>query len=150
MSYRHDAWTDGEQVVFAALCEKTKAVEEKNAFKGVLPPQLDAWALNISGGPEAIPFKTMVPTEIKFDGIIQGQFSPGNRDLAQRTSMQWLAALPIVNREDSTKVVYVARATRPPEIDWGYIPVVENGKEVSKVGTWRVILRIECVFRTNY
>jgi hypothetical protein len=147
--YRKEAWTDGEQIIFAALCEASGAVAERTAFKGVLPPQLDTWALNVSGGTESSTFKDVAPTEIKLDGIIQGQYSPDKRDLAQRTALAWLQALPI-RQAAGAGPVYVARATRPPKIDWGYFPVFKNGEEVSKVGCWQVTLEIECVFRTSY
>ena len=146
--YRAEAWTDGEQAVFAALCAATNAEQGKTAFLGSLPPQLGAWALNVSGGNLSTTFKDMAPTEIKFDGILEGHFDSRRRDLAQRTAMQWLQALPI--RQDPG-VVYVARATAPPQCDWGYIPVLDDqGKEKYKVGAWLIRLDIECVFRTRY
>jgi hypothetical protein len=144
--YHKTAWTDGEQAVFAALVDATAAIEGQTAFLGVLPPQLDCWALNVSGGAESGPFKDMPPPEIKFDGILQGQFSPDARHVAQETAMAWLAALPV----KQTGVVYVARATRPPVIDYGFIPVFKNGKEVSRIGCWQVTLEIECIFRVRY
>jgi hypothetical protein len=150
--YKPECWSEGEQVIFAALCAATGAVEGRTAFKGLLPPQLDAWALVVGGGTQNTTFKdARPPTEIKFDGILQGQFSATKRDMAQSTAMKWLTALPIANQEDATQVVYVARATAPPDIEWGYIPVLDDqGREKHKIGCWVIRMPIEAVLRTHY
>jgi len=146
--YRKEAWTDGEAYIFGVLCEATGAVPSKTAFLGMLPPQTGSWALDIGGGVESSPFKDMPPGEIKFDGILQGHFAPTARDLAQRTALQWLSALPIRQQDGP---VYVCRASAPPRVTWGYIPVMDDkGVEKYKVGCWQVTLELEAVLRIRY
>jgi hypothetical protein len=148
MSYRPEAWAAGEEALFAVLVQATSATREQTAFKGFLPPQLDTWALNVSGGSENSTMKDMPPTEIKFDGLLAGQYSPGARDRGQQTALHWLSALPY--RQDAHGPVYGARATSVPACVWGYVPVIKDGKEIGRLGCWLVTLDIEVVIRTHY
>lgn len=90
------SWTEAEETVFQALALATGAIPQQTAFKGDLPPVVNAWALysgGIGGNEQAL--WTTNLSVMHFQARLLGRFA--ELQLAQEFVMKVIAATPITS-----------------------------------------------------
>lgn len=136
------SWADAEKIVMRALCKATGAIEGQQAFRGYLPPVLNAYALFTGGqgGNEQTSWSPNV-VSVHFGARIEMVFA--QREHLQVFTMQVLKVLPLVEAPVQS---FRVRQGGYPDPKFEYVPVGNEGKPAP---AWTATIGCELVFSTG-
>jgi len=138
-----NAWVEAESTVFNALCKATGSVEGKQAFRGYIPPIVNAWAL-YTGGPGGNEQTTWAPDVVSVHIAARIEAAFAQRPHALVFSMQIVKALPILNSGNVQNFRIKMGGFPEPQAD--FVPVANEAK---KVLAWTLNMQCELVFSTG-
>ena len=137
------AWVEAEQTVFQALCKATNSEENKQAFRGYLPPMVNVWALYTGGqgGNEQTTWSPNV-VSLHFGAHIEAAFT--KREHALIFSMQVIKALPILNSGNVQNFRIRMGGYSEPKPD-----LIPAANEKQNIPAWILDIGCELVFNTG-